>query len=55
MDETLQTLVSDVHDYWNSHTLGYQYVTDAALEVGSPEYFDHIRPFYPEKLESYPV
>jgi ubiquinone/menaquinone biosynthesis C-methylase UbiE len=45
MDETLQTLVSDVHDYWNSHTLGYQYVTDAQLEIGSPEFFAHIRPW----------
>lgn len=45
MDETLQTLVSDVHDYWDSHTLGYQYVTDAQLEVGSPEFFAHIQPW----------
>jgi ubiquinone/menaquinone biosynthesis C-methylase UbiE len=45
MDETLQTVVSDVHDYWNSHTLGYQYVTDTELEVGSPEFFAHIRPW----------
>jgi ubiquinone/menaquinone biosynthesis C-methylase UbiE len=45
MDETLQTIVSNVHDYWNSHTLGYQYVTDAQLEVGSPEFFAHIRPW----------
>jgi ubiquinone/menaquinone biosynthesis C-methylase UbiE len=45
MDETLDTLVSDVHDYWNSHTLGYQYVTDAELEVGSPEFFAHIQPW----------
>lgn len=45
MDKTLQTLVSDVQDYWNSHTLGYQYVTDEKLEVGSPEFFAHIRPW----------
>jgi 2-polyprenyl-3-methyl-5-hydroxy-6-metoxy-1,4-benzoquinol methylase len=45
MDETIQALVSDVHDYWNSHTLGYQYVTDAQLEVGGPEFFAHIRPW----------
>lgn len=45
MDETLQTLVSDVHDYWNSHTLGTQYITDEKLEVGSPEFFAHIRPW----------
>ncbi|MGD8753817.1 MAG: class I SAM-dependent methyltransferase [Anaerolineales bacterium] len=45
MDKTLQNLVSDVHDYWNSHTLGYQYVTNSELEVGSPEFFAHIRPW----------
>jgi ubiquinone/menaquinone biosynthesis C-methylase UbiE len=43
MDETLQTLASDVHDYWNSHTLGNQYVTDPELEIGSPEFFAHIQ------------
>jgi len=45
MDETLQTLVSDVHDYWNAHTLGYQYVTEPDLEVGSAEFFAHIQPW----------
>lgn len=45
MDEAINSLVSDVHDYWNSHTLGYQYVTNTELEVGSPEYFAHIRPW----------
>lgn len=34
-----------IHDYWEAHTLGLQYVTDASLAVGSPEFFEHIRPW----------
>jgi ubiquinone/menaquinone biosynthesis C-methylase UbiE len=45
MDNTLQATVSAVHDYWNSHTLGLQYITDKSLEVGSPDFFAHIRPW----------
>jgi ubiquinone/menaquinone biosynthesis C-methylase UbiE len=33
------------HDYWNSHTLGLQYVTDESLEAGTPAFFAHIRPW----------
>lgn len=45
MNESLQTVVRDVHDYWNEHTLGFQYVTDPNLEPGMREFFDHIRPW----------
>lgn len=45
MDESLQTTVRNVHDYWNSHTLGFQYVTNQNLEPGTPEFFAHIRPW----------
>jgi ubiquinone/menaquinone biosynthesis C-methylase UbiE len=45
MDNTLRDKVEAVHDYWNAHTLGLQYVTDKSLEVGSPEFFEHIRPW----------
>lgn len=45
MDDTLQSTVEAVHDYWNSHTLGLQYMTDGNLETGSPEFFSHIRPW----------
>jgi SAM-dependent methyltransferase len=45
MDDTLQGTVEAIHDYWNSHTLGLQYITDESLEVGSPEFFAHIRPW----------
>jgi len=38
-------MVSAVHDYWNVHTLGLQYVRDNGLEPGSPEFFAHIRPW----------
>lgn len=34
-----------IHDYWNAHTLGLQYLTDEGVEVGSPEFFEHIRPW----------
>jgi ubiquinone/menaquinone biosynthesis C-methylase UbiE len=45
MDDALQGTVEAVHDYWNAHTLGLQYMTDHSLEVGSPEFFAHIRPW----------
>ncbi len=45
MSEPLQSTVTTVYDYWNSHTLGFQYVTDASIEVGSPAFFAHIRPW----------
>jgi len=34
-----------VRDYWDAHTLGLQYVRDPNLEVGSAEFFAHIRPW----------
>jgi ubiquinone/menaquinone biosynthesis C-methylase UbiE len=45
MTDSLQYTVTAVHHYWDSHTLGLQYVTDTSLEVGSPEFFTHIRPW----------
>jgi len=45
MDPSLQETVSAVREYWNSHPLGLQYQTRADLEVGSPEFFEHIRPW----------
>lgn len=44
-DSELEPVVESVHDYWNAHTLGLQYVTDHGLEVGSREFFAHIRPW----------
>jgi ubiquinone/menaquinone biosynthesis C-methylase UbiE len=45
MDAAITNTVQAVHDYWNSHTLGFQYVTDPTIEPGSPEFFAHIRPW----------
>jgi len=45
MDEKLALTVGDVHDYWNTHTLGLQYVTDRNVQPGTPEFFAHIRPW----------
>jgi ubiquinone/menaquinone biosynthesis C-methylase UbiE len=46
MNESSQNqLVADVREYWNNHPLGLQYVTDPNIETGSPEFFEHIRPW----------
>jgi Methylase involved in ubiquinone/menaquinone biosynthesis len=45
MDKKLTTVVGEVHDYWNTHTLGLQYVTDPSANPGTPEFFAHIRPW----------
>lgn len=45
MDEKLAKTVVEVHDYWNAHTLGLQYVTDKNVMPGTPEFFAHIRPW----------
>lgn len=45
MDQDLTQTVQAVHDYWNSHTLGFQYVTDQSIEPGTPEFYAHIRPW----------
>jgi ubiquinone/menaquinone biosynthesis C-methylase UbiE len=45
MDEKLALTVGEVHNYWNTHTLGLQYVTDKSVKPGTPEFFAHIRPW----------
>jgi ubiquinone/menaquinone biosynthesis C-methylase UbiE len=45
VDEKLTATVGEVHDYWNTHTLGFQYVTDRSIQPGTPEFFAHIRPW----------
>jgi SAM-dependent methyltransferase len=37
--------VNSVREYWNSHPLGNQYVQDDSLVPGTPEFFDHVRPW----------
>lgn len=44
-DSDSRRSVESVRDYWDAHTLGHQYVIDSSLEVGSPEFFAHIRPW----------
>lgn len=41
MNDTVQA----VYDYWDSHTLGFQYVTDSTIEPGTADFFEHIRPW----------
>ena len=45
MDRKLSATVGEVYDYWNNHTLGFQYVTDKSIKSGTPEFFAHIRPW----------
>ncbi len=45
MTEKMQETAQTVHDYWNRHTLGLQYVTDEAVELGTAAFFAHIRPW----------
>jgi ubiquinone/menaquinone biosynthesis C-methylase UbiE len=45
MDESLEATVDAVRDYWDSHTLGFQYVTDKSIEPGTAEFFAHIQPW----------
>lgn len=45
MDKVLEETVHAVHDYWNSHTLGFQYVTDHTITPGTAGFFAHIRPW----------
>jgi ubiquinone/menaquinone biosynthesis C-methylase UbiE len=37
--------VDAIRRYWDSHTLGLQYVKDRSLEPGTAEFFAHIRPW----------
>ena len=45
MDQSLQDTVSAVRAYWDSHPLGFQYLSQPGLEPGTPEFFGHIRPW----------
>jgi ubiquinone/menaquinone biosynthesis C-methylase UbiE len=45
MKRSTPDTVTAVREYWDAHTLGLQYVRDRGLEVGSAEFFAHIRPW----------
>lgn len=36
---------SAIRDYWQAHTLGFQYVSDPRIVPGTRAFFDHIRPW----------
>jgi len=45
MEMTKPAADDAIHDYWNVHTLGFQYLRDRKIEVGSREFFDYLRPW----------
>lgn len=45
MSTTRDDTVDAVRSYWNTHTLGLQYVKDHDLKPGTAEFFAHIRPW----------
>jgi 2-polyprenyl-3-methyl-5-hydroxy-6-metoxy-1,4-benzoquinol methylase len=45
LEQTQQAVLSSIYEYWNTHTLGLQYVIDPSIQVGSPEFFTHIQPW----------
>jgi hypothetical protein len=38
------TSVEQVRHYRDTHRLGLQYITGSTIEIGTPEFFKHIRP-----------
>jgi ubiquinone/menaquinone biosynthesis C-methylase UbiE len=44
-EHTLNAVVESVRDYWEAHPLGLQYVSDPNVEIGSPAFYEHIRPW----------
>jgi 2-polyprenyl-3-methyl-5-hydroxy-6-metoxy-1,4-benzoquinol methylase len=42
---SLDSTVESIRSYWNERPLGVQYVVDPAIEVGTREFFEHIRPW----------
>jgi ubiquinone/menaquinone biosynthesis C-methylase UbiE len=37
--------MNSIYEYWNKHTLGFQYVIDSSIQVGSREFYEHIQPW----------
>jgi 2-polyprenyl-3-methyl-5-hydroxy-6-metoxy-1,4-benzoquinol methylase len=44
-DTAEQRSVASVREYWNAHTLGFQYRTDSSVEPGTAAFFAHVRPW----------
>lgn len=45
LEQIQQEKLSSIYEYWNNHTLGFQYVIDPTIQIGSPEFFKHIQPW----------
>lgn len=45
LEPRLARTSASVRDYWDSHTLGFQYVSDPTIEPGTADFFAHIRPW----------
>jgi protein-L-isoaspartate O-methyltransferase len=41
----MSAVVESVRNYWDAHPLGLQYVSDQTVEIGSPAFFNHIKPW----------
>jgi len=41
----MNTVTKAIRAYWNEHPLGFQYVSDSSIAPGTPEFFEHIRPW----------
>jgi ubiquinone/menaquinone biosynthesis C-methylase UbiE len=37
--------VEAIRRYWDAHPLGLQYLTDPSIQVGTPAFYDHVRPW----------
>lgn len=37
--------VADIAEYWDRHPQGSQFLLDRQLEIGSPEFFEEVRPY----------
>ncbi|MEE8104682.1 MAG: methyltransferase domain-containing protein [Planctomycetota bacterium] len=42
--------LGDIRAYWDKNPLGTQFRVDPSVEVGSPEFFEHIRPHMTERF-----
>ncbi len=41
----MNTRTEAIRTYWNERPLGTQYVSDPGIEPGTPDFFEHIRPW----------
>ena len=41
----MNTRIEAIRSYWNERPLGMQYVSDPSIKPGTPDFFEHIRPW----------